>query len=253
MILIELDLSTWAAAFCVAMVAGVVKGMVGFALPMIFISGLSMVMPPETALGALIIPSFFANGIQALRHGLATALKTVKQFRIFLISGGVCLIVSAQFVLLLPPEVLFLLLGFPVTFFTFWQLIKINVFKIERSYGMEILVGGFAGLIGGISGIWGPPTVMYLTAIATAKSEQIRIQGVIYGLGAVALIAAHLGSGVLHSQVLTVSVLLVAPTLLGFWIGDKFQDRINQATFRRLTLYILLVAGLNLMRRGLGG
>ena len=67
---------------------------------------------------------------------------------------------------------------------------------------------GFAGLIGGISGIGWPPTVMYLTAIATAKSEQIRIQGVIYGLGAVALIAAHLGSGVLHSQVLTVSVFL---------------------------------------------
>ena len=95
------------------MVAGVVKGMVGFALPMIFISGLSMVMPPETALGALIIPAFIANGFQALRHGLVLALKTVKQFRIFLISGGVCLIASAQFVLLLSPEVLFLLAWFP--------------------------------------------------------------------------------------------------------------------------------------------
>ena len=109
------------------------------------------------------------------------------------------------------------------------------------------------GLIGGVSGIWGPPTVMYLTAIALPKADKIRIQGVIYGLGAVALIVAHLGSGVLHSQVLTVSALLVAPTLLGFWVGDKFQGRINQATFRRLTLCIRLVAGLNLLRRGMGG
>ena len=250
---LEFDLFTWTVAFCVAMVAGLVKGIVGFALPMIFISGLSIVMPPETALGALIIPAFIANGLQALRHGFALALATVKQFRMFLISGGVCLMASAQFVLMLSPEMLFLLLGFPVTFFAFWQLIKIDVFQVERSREKDILMGGIAGLIGGVSGIWGPPTVMYLTAIALPKVDKIRIQGVIYGLGAVALIVAHLGSGVLHSQVLTVSALLVAPTLLGFWGGDKFQGHINQATFRRLTLCILLVAGLNLLRRGMGG
>ena len=87
MILVELDLVAWAVAFCVAVVAGLVKGMVGFALPMIFISGLSLVMPPETALGALIIPTFFANGLQALRHGLAPALEMAKQFRKLLISA----------------------------------------------------------------------------------------------------------------------------------------------------------------------
>ena len=72
------DLFTWTVAFCVAMVAGLVKGIVGFALRMIFISGLSIVMPPETALGALIIPAFIANGLQALRHGFALAIATVK-------------------------------------------------------------------------------------------------------------------------------------------------------------------------------
>ena len=157
---LEFDLFTWTVAFCVAMVAGLVKGIVGFALPMIFISGLSIVMPPETALGALIIPAFIANGLQALRHGFALALATVKQFRMFLISGGVCLMASAQFVLMLSPEMLFLLLGFPVTFFAFWQLIKIDVFQVERSREKDTLMGGIAGLIGGVSGIWGPPTVM---------------------------------------------------------------------------------------------
>ena len=253
MILLELDLVAWAVAFCVAVVAGLVKGMVGFALPMIFISGLSLVMPPETALGALIIPTFFANGLQALRHGLAPALEIAKQFRMLLISAGICLVVSAQFVLSLSPQALFLFLGFPVTVFTFWQLIKINVFQTKRSPEKDILVGAFAGLIGGVSGIWGPPTVMYLTAVATAKTEQIRVQGVLYGFGSVALIAAHLGSGVLHSQTLTLSTLLVAPALFGFWLGYRLQGRINQAEFRRLTLFVLLFAGLNLLRRGLVG
>jgi uncharacterized membrane protein YfcA len=35
------------------------------------------------------------------------------------------------------------------------------------------------------------------------------------------------------------------------WFGGKLQDRINQATFRRATLVVLLLAGANLLRRGL--
>ena len=106
-------------------------------------------------------------------------------------------------------------------------------------------------MLGGLSGIWGPPTVLYLTAIATEKSEQIRVQGVVYGLGAVALIVAHVGSGVLYAQSFVLSLVLVIPAVFGLWLGSRLQDLINQRGFRRLTLLILMVAGLNLLRRSL--
>ncbi|EAR49825.1 hypothetical protein OG2516_08723, partial [Oceanicola granulosus HTCC2516] len=35
--------------------------------------------------------------------------------------------------------------------------------------------------------------------------------------------------------------------------GLKLHDRVEQATFKRLTLVVLMVAGLNLIRRGLLG
>ena len=104
-----------------------------------------------------------------------------------------------------------------------------------------------------MSGVWGPPTVAYLTAIDTPKQEHLRIQGVIYGLGATALFLAHLQSGVIRSETLPLSVWLVCPAVLGLWIGFKVQDRINQALFRKVTLWVLLLAGLNLIRRGLVG
>jgi uncharacterized membrane protein YfcA len=37
------------------------------------------------------------------------------------------------------------------------------------------------------------------------------------------------------------------------WIGGRLQDRIDQNGFRRLTLLVLLIAGLNLLRRALLG
>ena len=95
--------------------------------------------------------------------------------------------------------------------------------------------------------------MLYLTALDTPKKEQMRVQGVIYGLGAVLLFFAHIGSGVLRAETAPFSVLLVVPALIGMVAGGYLQDRIDQATFRRVTLAVLLVAGLNLLRRGLMG
>ena len=44
-----------ALAFGIAVLAGLIKGMVGFAMPMILISGLSSFLPPEIALAGLIL------------------------------------------------------------------------------------------------------------------------------------------------------------------------------------------------------
>ena len=110
-----------------------------------------------------------------------------------------------------------------------------------------------AGFLGGISGIWGPPTVMYLTALGTQKHEQMRAQGVIYGLGAVSLVGAHIGSGVLNAATWPLSAAMIVPALIGMFCGRQVMDRIDQVVFRRATLFVLLVAGLNLMRRALVG
>ena len=84
-----------------------------------------------------------------------------------------------------------------------------------------------------------------------AKQDQIRIQGVIYGLGAIAMVGAHLGSGVLRAETLPFSVLLILPAILGMWLGSQVADRIDQLMFRRATLVVLLITGANLVRRAL--
>ena len=43
------------------------------------------------------------------------------------------------------------------------------------------------------------------------------------------------------------------PWMLGMWVGVRWHDSIDQATFRKATLVVLAVAGLNLVRRGVFG
>ncbi|KIC41741.1 membrane protein [Ruegeria sp. ANG-S4] len=240
-------------ALAVAFVAGWIKGMVGFALPMVIISGLSVFLPPSLALAGLILPTLATNAQQAFQEGASAAFGSIRKFRVFLLTGLLCLLTSAQLVSFLSASSFLLIIGIPVSFFALIQLLGLKLVLNKPSARVEATAGAIAGVIGGISGVWGPPTVAYLTALNTPKKDQMRVQGVIYGLGSVALVIAHVGSGILWGQSAVFSATLVLPAMAGMWCGLRLQDRIDQAAFRRLTLLVLLVAGLNLLRRGLVG
>lgn len=232
----------------IGLLAGIVKGMVGFAMPMILVSGLGSIIAPELALAGLILPTLVTNGIQAFSRGTKGIWTAIKRFRLFMIVGLVCILAASQLVAILPVEVMFAVIGGPIVLFSLMQLAGWQP-EVKQSPGLDVFVGIGAGTIGGMSGVWGPMVVAYLTALKTEKSEQIRVQGVIYGLGAVALTLAHIGSGILNAQTVWFSALMIIPGVIGMWIGGRLHDRIDQKAFRKATLFVLLVAGLNLLRR----
>lgn len=244
---------TLAFVLAVAVFAGVVKGLVGFAMPTVLISGMTLVLAPDLALAALILPTLVTNAWQALRQGPQAALQTMRRYRVFLLFGLVTMNVSGQLVRVLDPRILYALIGLPVGLFAVLQLVGWWPRMAARSEKVEAMVGGFAGFIGGLSGVWGPPTVAYLTAVNTPKQEQIRAQGVIFGMGALALVVIHMQTGVLRAEVMPLTFAILPCALIGLLIGFKLQDRIAQETFRRATLVVLVIAGANLIRRALLG
>ena len=242
----------WSIAIGVTLLGGVIKGVVGFAMPMIMISGLSSIMSPDLALAAVMAPTLLTNLVQALRQGVGAAWASVCRFRVFLISGGVMLLIAAQFVPLLPASALYLVIGVPVTLYAATMLAGYALrLPSHPSARIEAMIGMVSGTLGGLTGVWGPPTVAMLTAQGTPKREQIRIQGVIYAMGAILFVIAHVGSGVMRAETLPLSLAMVPPAIIGICIGFAIQDRIDQEMFRRATLIVLLLAGGNLLRRGL--
>lgn len=242
-------------AFAVAFFAGVIKGMVGFAMPMIMISGLSTFLAPDLALAALILPTLVANWMQVFMYDARAAWSAIRRFWVFLAIGGVCLLASAQLVSLLQPDVMLVTLGVVVTGFAIWQLSGFapDPGSLRQNRVLDGVIGAVAGLVGGISGIWGPPTVAYLTAIGTEKRVQMLAQGIIYGLGAVMLFVGHLGSGILNANTAPFSAVMIIPAMAGMLLGTRLSARFEQAAFRRVTLIVLTIGGLNLLRRGLMG
>ncbi|MCC5973222.1 MAG: sulfite exporter TauE/SafE family protein [Rubellimicrobium sp.] len=243
-----------AAALAITALAGVIKGMVGFAMPLIMIAGLSSVMEPSLALAALILPTLVTNLWQGLTFGPRAAWEIAIRFRLFLLVGAVFLAGSAQLVPVLDPTLFFLILGglvlvFAATMLSGW----VPRLPPQGSRTIEAGVGAISGFAGGLAGVWGPPTVVYLTALDLPRREHVATQSVIYALGAVALFAAHLVSGVITLAPLALSAALVVPAMFGMLIGQALMGRASHARFRQAVLWVLLLAAANLIRRGLAG
>ena len=94
---------------------------------------------------------------------------------------------------------------------------------------------------------------MYLLSVGVEKKQMVRAQGVVFLIGAVALTAAHLGTGLLSGSRLVFSALIVVPAQIGMVLGFRLQDRLAQDKFRKITQILLVISGLNLVRQALIG
>jgi uncharacterized membrane protein YfcA len=247
-----LNVPEFAAALAITLFAGFVKGAIGFAMPMILISAFAVFLPTPLALAGLMLPTLVTNLSQALRQGMGPAVETARTYRRFLIATVVCIALSAPFADAIPRMVYLLLLGLPITAFAALQLMGRNLaIKLRHRDRAEWALGAFGGLYGGISGIWGPPLLVFLLSTGAGKVQMIRAQGVVFLIGAVALIASHMGTGLANAQSLGFSAALCVPALAGLYAGYFLQDRLDQQRFRRWTQALLMLTGLNMVRAAL--
>lgn len=241
-------------ACAIALFAGVVKGAIGFALPLIIVSGLSTVMDPKIAIASMILPVVMSNLVQTFRQGLDEAMSATREYWRYICVVCVAILVVAQTLPYFPTQVFNLVLGIPVVGLSIMQLVGFRpTIAPEKRSRADWVIGLISGIFGGLAGTWGPTTVLYLIAIGTPKARQMIVQGVIYGTGSIALFVAHLNSGLFNKDTAPLSALLVLPAFAGMWVGFRLQDRMDAELFRKATLVLLTIAGLNLIRRGLFG
>jgi uncharacterized protein len=242
-------LAFWA-AITVTLFAGFVKGTIGFAMPLIMISGFASFMAPETALAGLILSVVTTNMHQSFRQGWAAAWASALRYRRMIGMILIGIVISAPFVRVIPPGLMLGMLGIPIMAFAGVQLAGRSLaLRLEHRERAEYGLGLIGGLYGGVSGIWGPPAIVYLLSVGAEKTEMIRVLGVTFMLGAIVLLGAHLQSGVLNERTLPFSAILCIPAAIGMWLGFKLQDRLDPVRFRRWTLILLLLTGANLLRR----
>lgn len=233
---------------------GFVKGAVGFALPLVAVSGSAMVLPAQTAVAMVILPVLVTNVGQAFRQGVGPLRHTARRFWPFLLSLAPMIWLGAYVLPAVDERWFFIGLGLFALTFSSAQLIgwkPVISSRFERPIG--VVVGGFSGVMGGLAGTWGPPTVLYLQALRLSKVDQVRAAGAGFLTGAIMLTPAHLSTGVLSWDTVWLSLAAIPPAYLGMAVGVRAQDAMPLALFRKLTLIVLILTALNLLRKAAVG
>ncbi len=113
----------------------------------------------------------------------------------------------------------------------------------------QLTAGVSAGFVGGITGVWAPPIVVFMSAIRTDKTTFVALVGALLLLGSLVLGLCYAVLGLITPGQALVSLLLVFPALLGFAFGEKIRHRLDEAVFRRVVLWFFLLMGLNIIRK----
>lgn len=245
-----LEIVAFLLVFAIFFVAGTVKGVLGFGLPLITMSLLPFVVPVELAivLSALVQPA--TNIGQLISTGGARQAFHSTWTILFALVPSVAL--GAWFLSELEGNAHLLILGLTLIGFAFHSLSGF-IFKISKESQniFGVITGFIAGIVGILTSINGMFFIMYLVGIGARRNEFRAAIALLFIVSGVLINSGFWFAGLLNENNVFIGILVLIPSFAGMWIGNSIGNRIPNEVFRKMILYALLVIGCVFIARGL--
>lgn len=224
------------------LLAGVVKGIVGFGMPLVTVALLTLFLGLPTAMALMIVPAALTNYWQAIAGGGSWSV--FKRIWLFLLI--VCATIPVGTLALVYVN-LTLLSAFLGVIMIIYALISLRGFEMQiaPSYRLHSTTGfGIAnGLVTGMTGTSVMPGVIYLRGIGLEGTSLLQAMGMLFGLSVTALGPALSQSGFMTPQLFTLSCLALVPAIGGMQIGQAIRTRLPVPVFRKIFLGALAALG----------
>lgn len=229
--------------------AAFVKGVAGIGFPIIAVPIAAQFLDPQTTVVALTIPAFLMNVIQVIQGGMSYA--TLRRFlpTIGLATPGS--VIGTALLAKAPGSLIICILGVIVTLYatlSIWRLQLVIQPSSERLVGA--VVGFCAGVIGGATGMFAPPMVIFMTALRLPKATFISTVSLCLIAGQIPQIIGFVGFRLVTGPRLGMAALGCLISAGGFLAGMRLQRAISQRVFAKVVLMVLLLVGFNLLRVG---
>ena len=223
---------------------GLIKGTLGFGMPMVALPIIAFVIPATTAMIILCAPILLTNFLQIkFKQGISSY-----RFLPMILSLIIGLIVGARLIL-------------EINLNTITQIIAVSIicaalvncfgFKIQnpnksRERAITCIIGFGSGILGGLSTFYGPPMLAYLVASDLPKEKFVRTVSTMYFVGSFPLYGSLIYYGFATKEDIFVSMFLIIPAFISQQIGTRIRDKINQKQFRTCILITLIILGISL-------
>ncbi len=245
------DLSPWMLAWCALAMAcgGFIKGLLGIGTPLLTVPMMALVLPVHDAVVIMAFPVVVANLWQVYDADQPAA--TIRRFWPAFVALLVGTLAGVKIFTGIDEKTLLLLVGVLVICFTILQgsSRKITIpTRLEKPAGVAFC--GSAGLIGGLSSMFGPMMILYLVSLpALDKNRFVNTISFLYVAAVVPWVVIMVIAGVLDVPLAIVSALAIMPLAVGLIVGRLVRKYVQETIFYRMILGVLICSGISLMWR----
>ena len=230
-------------------IAGLVKGAVGVGMPTVAFPLLSMLVDVQTAVMLLSVPLVLSNIPQALEGGfIGQTLRSLGPVLAGMIPGvwiGVAVLLTVD------PAAAKIVAGLSVILVAALTLLAPKLQIKPRLIGPVGLGAGFCGgLLGGIAALSGPLVFIFLLAKGLSVRAFTKEASMFLVVSSVLLASALTSSHKFDWRDVVISTLATAPGVAGMLAGQKVRDAIPADVFKKLVALTVLLAGTQLVWKG---
>jgi uncharacterized membrane protein YfcA len=233
-------LGTFAAAF--------VTGLAGFAFGIIAAAVWLHFLSPMQAAALIVAFGLIVQGVSVWK--LRRAIKW-RRLLPFLIGGAIGVPIGGELLRWAAPGTLRMAVGAILVLFSLWNLFRPSLASMARAGVIaDGAVGVVNGVIGGATGLAGIAAVIWCNLRGWPPPEQ-RAVFQPSGVAVFAMTGLWLGgTGMVGGDTLALFLIGLPALAVGTWAGLKLFGKLDEVTFRRIVLVLLLISGAGLLVLG---
>jgi hypothetical protein len=223
-------------------IAGFVKGVVGFGFPIIALIILTLSIGLLDALAVVVIPTLVTNLWQAFSGKyLLTILG--RMWRYFLVAA-VFIWITSDYLNVIDINWLTMLLGTVLFFFALSRLFNFH-FTVPPRYEsvLAIPLGAVNGILTGLTGSFMVPSVLYMQAIGFRGNMLVQAMGIFFSISVFTLAISLGRNDLISAEQAQLSSLALIPSIIGLLIGRWTRQQIDEDRFQQIFLMSVLVLG----------
>ncbi|WP_350342903.1 sulfite exporter TauE/SafE family protein [Proteinivorax tanatarense] len=224
--------------------AATTQGIASFGFSIISLPLLGIFLPLQVIVPMLIIYSLVLNSmiLQNLKEHI-----NFKGIWVLVVAGVIGTPFGAYLLKVVDENTLKIAIGIILTLSAILNFYGIKI-KVKREKLTQIPVGIVSGLFNGSASIGGPPIIIFLTNQGVKKQVFRANLTLYFWLVNIVTIPTYVVGGLITTEVIQYTILLLPGLLLGTIVGIKLGNKVDEIFFTKLTLVMVMVMGLFLIK-----
>jgi uncharacterized membrane protein YfcA len=248
--ILALPIPALAGLTAVYVFGGVVKGVTGVGLPLVLVPLTAQFVPIPVAVALLTVPMVATNITQAAEGG--HTLAAVRRLLPILLCVVIGLLIGVRLLLTIDRRLLSLVLGVSFLALAALLLLMPHVRLAEATARwVGPVVGLAAGILGGMSAMFGPPMIAYLVGRGTEPDSFVKQMAIFAFTASLTMLVALGVSGRMTGPDMIVSAAAIIPIQAGMPLGRWLRRRTQPRWFRLAVLVILALGGIDMLHRAI--